>query len=401
MFSLVPLEGTFVCKELDNSFVDLRPLLLHPSSPPQLRLNLGSGECLLQSEEEGVHLGDLAWHSVEINHRRHNVTMTVDRNSHTSLLVPGPDLELRVEDGLFVGGAVALSNPHLLNISAGFRGCIDEVEFNGHKPLSSLRPYSGYKRVHEVSLGCSSQFSATNEDSVSFFSSRAFISLPPWEAQGEVAFECQLRPSARGEDGVILFSATKQEGFVAIEVKDGRVVVTVGNGEGSKTEVRSLTNVHGDLTWHRLRLQLTPHEVQLKVGEELVVDSLAVELQANQPTGPLLIGGLSEEARREARRGGLTLARGSFKGCVQEIRVNARKVGLPHAVVTKDIAVGCEEGQSTAVATADGPVERSEFELLTPDANDNMKNPNLLSLTKLEVAEGGRAALEPKHIKVG
>lgn len=377
------------------------PLLIHPPSPSQLRLNLGSGESLLHSEEEGVHLGDLAWHSVEINHRRDNVTMTVDQSSHTSLLVPGPDLELRVEDGIFVGGAVALSHPRLLNISAGFRGCIDEVEFNGHKPLSSLRPYSGYKRVHEVSLGCSSEFSATDEDSISFFSSRAFVSLPPWEARGEVVFECQIRPSARGEDGVILFSSTKQEGFVAMEVRDGRVVVTVGNGEGSKTVVRSLTNVHSDLTWHRIRLHLTPHEVHLKVGEELVLDSLAAELQANQPTGPLLLGGLSEEARREARRGRLTLAQGSFKGCVQEIRVNARKVGLPHAVITKDITVGCEEGQSTTVATADGPIERPENYFLTPDSNDSMKIPNLLSLTKLEVAEGGRAALEPKHIKVG
>lgn len=373
---------------------------IHPP-PSQLRLNLGSGESWLHSEEEGAHLGDLAWHTVEINHRRHNVTMTVDRNSHTSLLVPGPDLELRIEDGLFVGGAVALSHPRLLNISAGFRGCIDEVEFNGHKPLSSLRPYSGYKRVHEVSLGCSSQFSATDEDSVSFFSSRAFISLPPWGAQREMVFECHLRPSAREEDGVILFSATKQDGFVAAEVRDGRVVVTVGNREGSKTEVRSLTNVHGDLTWHRVRLHVTPHKVQLKVGEELIEDSLAVELRASQPTGPLLLGGLSEEARREARRGGFMLAHGSFKGCVQEIRVNAQKVGLPHAVVTKDIAVGCEDGQRTTVATADGPTEHPEFDLLTPDAKNSVKNQSLLSLTKLEVAEGGRAALEPKHIKVG
>lgn len=326
--------------------------------------------------------------------------MTVDRNSHTSLLVPGPDFELRIEDGLFVGGAVALSHPRLLNISTGFRGCIDEVEFNGHKPLSSLRPYSGYKRVHEVSLGCSSQFSATDEDSISFFSSRAFISLPPWEAQREMTFECLLRPSAREEDGVILFSATKQEGYVTVEVRNGRVVVTVGNGEGSKTEVRSLTNIHSGVSWHRLRLHLTPNEVQLKVGEELIADTLAVELKANQPIGPLLLGGLSEEARREARRGGLMLAHRSFKGCVQEISINTQKVGLPQTVVTKDIAVGCEEGQRNAVATANGPTENPEFDLWTPDTNDNIKNKNLLSLTKLEVAEGGRAALEPKHIKV-
>lgn len=376
----------------------------------QVHLNLGSGERSLRSEK-GLHLSDLAWHSVEINHSRHNVTMTVDRSSHTSLHMPGPDLELSIEDGLFVGGAVGLTHPRLLNIPAGFRGCIHEVVFNEHKLLSSLRPYSGYKRVHQVSLGCSSQFSATEEDSVSFFSSKAFMSLPPWEVLQEGVFECELYPSARGEDGMILFSFTKQEGFIAIEIRDGHVVATVGNGEGSKTELRSLTYVHGNLTWHHLQLHVMPHRVQLKVGEELVKASLGVELQANQPTGPLFLGGLNEEARREARRDGLTtavpggqLARGgggSFKGCLREIRVNTGIVGLPHAVVTKDITVGCKTGGASAAVTTEGPTELPEFDVLTTETNNNMKNPNFLLLNALEVAEGGRAPLEPKHIKVG
>lgn len=346
---------------------------------------------------------------MEINHSRSNVTMTVDRNSHTSLHMPGPDLELSVEDGLFVGGAAGLTHPRLLNISAGFRGCIHEVVFNEHKLLSSLRPYSGYKRVHQVSQGCSSQFSATEEDSVSFFSSKAFMSLPPWEVPQEGVFECELYPSARGEDGMILFSSTKQEGFIAVEIRDGHVVATVGNGEGSKTELRSLTYVHGNLTWHHLQLHVTAHGVQLKVGEELAEASLGVELQANQPTGPLFLGGLDEEARREARRAGLMaavpggqLARGgSFKGCLREIRVNAGKVGLPHAVVTKDITVGCQTGGVTAAVTTEGPTQLPEFDVLTTETNNNMKNPNLLLLNTLQVAEGGRAPLEPKHIKVG
>ncbi|KAE8284920.1 Chondroitin sulfate proteoglycan 4 [Larimichthys crocea] len=82
----------------------------------QVRLDLGSGEHSLRSEK-GIHLSDLAWHSMELTHDYHNVTMTVDRNSHTRLRMPGPDLELSVEDGLFVGRAAGLNNPHLLNIS--------------------------------------------------------------------------------------------------------------------------------------------------------------------------------------------------------------------------------------------------------------------------------------------
>lgn len=324
--------------------------------------------------------------------------------------MPGPDLELSVEDGLFVGGAAGLNHPHLLNVSTGFRGCIDEVVFNEHNLLSSLRPYSGYKSVHEVSVGCSPQFSATEEDFVSFFSSKAFISLPPWEVPQEGMFECELHPSARGEDGMILFSSGRQGGFVAIEIRDGHLVATVGNGEGSKTELRSLTNVHSNHTWYPIQLHLLPHSVQLKVGEKLVKTNLSVELQAIQLKGPLFLGGLNEEARGEARRAGLMSVvpggqlagggGGSFKGCLREIRVNTQRMGLPHATITKDITVGCKTGQAPDAVTTTDPTELPELDVLTTQPMTNKKNPNFLLLRKLEVAEGGRAPLEPKHIKV-
>lgn len=348
---------------------------------------------------------------MELTHDHHNVNMTVDRNSHTSLRMPGPDLELRVEDGLFVGGTAGLNHPYLLNISTGFRGCVDEVVFNEHNLLSSLRPYSGYKSVHEVSLGCSSQFSATEEDSVSFFSSKAFISLPPWEGPQEGVFECELYPSAREEDGIVLYSSGNQGGFVAIEIRDGNLLATVGNGEGSKTELRSLTHVHSNHSWYPIQLHLLPNSIHLKVGEELIKATFSLELQVLQLKGPLFLGGLDEEARGEARRAGLMSAvpggqlagrGGSFKGCLREIRVNTQRTGLPHAVITKDITVGCKTGQAPDAVTITSPTDRPEFDVTTTrPMTNNKKNPNFLLLRKLEVVEGGRAPLEPKHMRVG
>uniref|UniRef100_A0A8C9XC62 Laminin G domain-containing protein n=1 Tax=Sander lucioperca TaxID=283035 RepID=A0A8C9XC62_SANLU len=376
----------------------------------QVRLDLGSGERSLRSEK-GIHLSDLAWHSIELTHNRHNVNMTLDRNFHTSFRMPGPDLELSVENGLFVGGAAGLNHPYLFNISTGFRGCIDEVVFNEHNLLSSLRPYSGYKSVHEVSLGCSPQFSATEEDSVSFFSSKAFITLPPWEGPQEGVFECELYPSAREEDGMVLFSSGNQGGFVAIEIKDGNLVATVGNGEGSKTELRSLTHVHSNHTWYPIQLHLLPNSVQLKVGEELIKATLSLELQVIQLKGPLFLGGLDEEAQGEAQRAGLMSAVSggqkagqgvSFKGCLREIRVNTQRTGLPHAAITKDITVGCNRGQATNALATTSPTNRPEFDVTTTrPITNNKKNPNFLMLRKLEVVEGGWASLEPKHIRVG
>ncbi|XP_068430681.1 chondroitin sulfate proteoglycan 4-like [Clinocottus analis] len=373
----------------------------------QVRMDLGSGERSLRSEK-GIHLSDLAWHSMELTHDQHNVNMTVDRNSHTSLRMPGPDLELSVEDGLFVGGTAGLNRPFLLNISAGFRGCVDEAVFNEHNLLSSLRPYSGYKSVHEVSRGCSPQFSATEDDAVSFFSSKSFIALPPWEGPQEGLFECELYPSAREEDGMVLYSSGNQGGFVSIEIRDGNLVATVGNGESSKTELRSLTHVHSNHTWYPIRMHLLPNSIQLKVGEELVKATLSLELQVVQLKGPLFLGGLDEEARGEARRAGLVSAvpggqpagrGGSFKGCLREIRVNTQRTGLLHAAITKDITVGCKTGQVPNAATTTSPTDRPQLDVTTAQPIANNKK-NFLLLRKLDVLEGGRAPLEPKHMRV-
>lgn len=365
-------------------------------------MDLGSGERSLLSEKS-IPLNDLAWHSVELSHNQHHVTMTIDRNSRTIVQIPGPDVELSVDRGLFVGGAAGLDHPYLFNISTGFRGCVDEAVFNEHNLLSSLKSYSTYKRVHEVSLGCSAQFSATEEDPVSFFSSKSFMALVPWEIPQGGLFECELHPPARKEDGMILYSSSYHNGFVAIEIKEGHLVATVGNGEGSQTELHSITNVQSKQTWYPIQLHLLPQSIQLKVGEELIETNLSRELQVVQLKGPLLLGGLDEKARGDAWQAGLfsTLTgRGtSFKGCLRALRVNSQRRGLPHATITKDVTVGCKMGQTPQTVTAVSPTNQSAFATTAQEAGTRKKN--VLLLRKLEVSEGGRVPLEPKHIKVG
>ncbi|XP_054612370.1 chondroitin sulfate proteoglycan 4-like isoform X2 [Dunckerocampus dactyliophorus] len=371
-------------------------LLELTSGRPQVRVDLGSGEQSLRSERD-TNLTDLAWHSVEVALKHHHVSMTVDRNSHTRIRIPGPDLELSV-DTLFVGGASGLNHPHLLNISTGFRGCLDEAIYNELNLLASLKSYSGYNSNHEVSLGCSELFSATEYDSIHFFSSKAFISLPPWETQHKGVFECELQPSGRKEDGIVLYSSGIQGGVV-LEIRGGHLVATVGTAEGSKIEVRSHTHLYSNLTWYPIQLHLLPHTVQLKVGEELLQARLG--LQNIQLKGPLFLGGLNEPVRGEAKqselmssktRGQLSDSGGSFRGCLREIKVNAQRTGLPQAVVSKDITLDCKTGPPSETMSPTSSTYIPEFDI----RNDS----NFLLLRSLAVEEGSRAPLEPKHIKV-
>ncbi|XP_061554705.1 chondroitin sulfate proteoglycan 4-like isoform X2 [Phycodurus eques] len=373
----------------------------------QVRVDLGSGERTLRSESNAS-LSDLLWHSVEVTHNHHRVSMTADRSSHIRVHMPGPDLELSV-DSLFVGSASGLNHPHFVNVSNGFRGCLDEAVFNELNLLSSLRPYNGYETVHEVSLGCSKLFSATEDDSIHFHSSEAFISLPPWESQQEGVFECDLHPSGTENDGIVLYSAVHQGGGVILEIRNGQLVARVVTIEGSKTELYSDTQLHSNHIWYPIRLQILPHNVQLKVGEELLQASLSPGLQLMQLRGPLFLGGLEEQTWNDAKEAGLVSPKAqwkatesgySFRGCLREIKVNTQRTGLPHVIISKDITVGCKIGQTLDTVSTSSPMYIPEFDATTAQEISDRNVSNILLLRSLEVEEGSWTPLEPKHIKV-
>lgn len=376
----------------------------------QVRLDLGAGERVLVSDK-GNQLNDLAWHTLELLHERYNVTLTVDKHAHTRVKMPRPEQELSVEDGLFVGGSGGLDKLYLPGDVTGFRGCLDEVIFNEHNLLSSLRPYSGLKNVYEVSLGCSPQFLASEHDPISFFSSRAYVSLPPWTALQEWAFECSVHTSAN--EGIILYNSARQGDFVALEIQEGLLMAAVGRG-GSKTELRSLTFVN-DKKWHYVKLYFTAKSLQLTVDEETVKASIAARSKSFQLKGPMFVGGVDDSTRSELRKIGLVsvsgkrVRGGSFKGCLRDIKVNQAAIGLPQALVTKDISVGCEPEREPEMTTTPAsptmplPASVTQTPLhMSTLAKGLVKKygHNFLVLRDLVVPEGGRGSLDSRHIKV-
>ncbi|KAK9974528.1 hypothetical protein ABG768_022617 [Culter alburnus] len=379
----------------------------------QVRLDLGSGEQILLSDS-GTQLNDLAWHTAELLHEIYNVTLTVDNHSKTSLRMPGPERELHINNGLYVGGTGGLDQAYLSSDLNGFRGCLDEVIFNQHNLLSSLRSYSGFKNVYEVSLGCSPQFFANEDDPISFFSSQAYISLPPWTAQHEWAFECSIHTSA--EEGIIMYSSARQGDFVALEIQKGLLLAVVGK-DGSKTELRSLTFIN-DNKWHDVKLFFTPKSLQLTVDGETGKSIISSRSKAFHLKGFLFLGGIDDGTRSEVRKVGLSsvagkrVKGGSFKGCFRDIKINHVKMGLPNAVVTKDISVGCDPEKELDISTTVSPTTLpmtlvdSVTQLPPTDVSTLAKGlvkkygHNFLQLKNLVVPEGGRGALDSKHIKV-
>lgn len=350
---------------------------------------------------------------MDLNHDRLNVNLTVDKHFQTSQRLPGSQQELDISDGLYIGGTGGLDKVYLPTDLTGFRGCLDELLFNQHNLLSSLRPYSGLKNIHEVSLGCSPQFFANEEEAISFFSSRAYVSLPPWSAQQEWTLECSLHTSA--QEGIVMYNSAREGGFVAMEISDGFLVAVVGR-DGTRTELRSLTFIN-DTKWHYVKLYFTSKSLQLTIDGETVKSGIKSRTKSLNLKGFLFLGGVDDGTRSEVRKVGLSsvagkrIKGGSFKGCLREIKVGGILTGLPNALVTKDISVGCEpekEPQSSTTLSLSPAGKLFEFVTQLPSIDvSTLANglvaghgQNFLQLRNLVVSEGGRASLESKHIKV-
>ncbi|XP_041047517.1 chondroitin sulfate proteoglycan 4 [Carcharodon carcharias] len=372
----------------------------------QVKLELGSGEKILRSER-GVKLNDLALHTLNIYHEDDKVTLTVDKHFLTTVKMPGLLHELNIQHGIFVGGIGVFDKPYLEGAASNFRGCIDEMVFNQHDILSSLRTYSGFKNVHEVSAGCSDEFFAEDSEPISLFTSKSYLEFASWNAQEEAMLECTVRTTQ--SLGLLLYNAGRQGDFVAMEVAEGLIRVVIGKS-GKKTHLSSLSHVN-DNNWHDIKLRFTPKHLYLTVDEETVKVTLSFRGKSIKLRGPLFIGGIDDSTRVEILKIGLlsfagSKARGgSFRGCLKDVKANSEKKSLKNVLVTKDISAGCAatNKSSTIVKTTTAemlvvPTASTPQATVKPIAK--AQRTKFLTLNNLVVAEGGQTTLESKHIKL-
>ncbi|NWS60278.1 CSPG4 protein, partial [Chunga burmeisteri] len=376
----------------------------------QLRINFGMGERVLHSQQRSQ-LNDLAWHLVELHHERDNVTLVIDKHDRTNVKMPGILYELNIDYGFYVGGTSKLDVHYLVGALPSFRGCIDDVLFNELDILMPLRPSPGFKNVHEVSVGCSDEFFADEDEPISFFSSRSYVSFPSWNAADEGVLQYTLQTSdARG---LLLYHPGQAGDFIAMEMEDGLIKAYIGNHK-SRTQLSSRRSVN-DSHWHYIELKFTAEYLQLTLDEETVKKSLPPHSKLPLLKGSLFVGGVDDSTRSEVIKlelmsvSGKYARGGSFKGCLRDLKANSEKKSLKNVLVTKDISAGCETESafntnlSLEMAVKNPTVKAAPTFAIFPESSVSLgkeDKSHLLVLSNLIVLEGGQASLESKHIKV-
>ncbi|NXL94535.1 CSPG4 protein, partial [Alectura lathami] len=376
----------------------------------QLRVNFGMGERILHSQQRSQ-LNDLAWHLVELHHEHDNVTLLIDKNDRTSAKMPGVLYELNIDHGFYIGGTTELDVPYLVGALPSFRGCIDDVSFNQLDVLMPLRPSPGFKKVHEVSVGCSDEFFAGEDEPISFFSSRSYVSFPLWNVDGEGILEYALQSSSAR--GLLLYHPGQAGDFIAMEMEDGFIKAYIGKHK-SRMQLSSRRSVN-DNRWHYVKLKFTAEYLQLTLDEETVKKSFPPQNKLPLLKGSLFVGGVDDSTRSEVIKLHLTsvsgkYARGgSFKGCLRDLKANSEKKSLKNVLVTKDISAGCETESafntniSLETAVKYPTVQAAPTLAISPDNSVSLGQEgksHLLVLSNLIVQEGGQASLESRHIKV-
>lgn len=368
------------------------------------------GERVLHSQQRSQ-LNDLAWHLVELHHEQDNVTLVIDKHDRTSAKVPGILYELNNDYGVYIGGIDKLDVPYLVGALPNFRGCIDDVFFNQLDVLMPLRPSPGFKNVHEVLVGCSDEFFADEDDPISFFSTRSYVSFPSWNVvDGEGILEYALQTSTAR--GLLLYHPGQAGDFIAMEMEDGLIKAYVGKHK-SRTQLSSRQSVN-DNHWHYIKLKFTSEYLQLTLDQETVEKSLPTHSKMPLLRGSLFVGGVDDSTRSEVIKldlisvSGKYARGGSFKGCLRDLKVNSEKKSLKNVLVTKDISAGCETGSSfnanlsLETVVRNPAVKAGPTFPISPESSVSLgkeDKSHLLILSNLIVLEGGQALLESKHIK--
>ncbi|KAJ8737306.1 hypothetical protein PYW07_000577 [Mythimna separata] len=299
----------------------------------KLHINLGAGESELSSPK-GIHLNDSQWHHVSIIRREANLTMKVDETSVKKRL-PGRFFELNIHFGIFLGGQGDFSELFLGHME-NFRGCMEDVYYNGVKIIEKARSRSGSVHVEGVTWNCAPEFDADLNSDISFVDEGAYLILPRINSRAGGKWQIEFKTIA--QNAIILYNAGGGRGadFLAVEILEGVIRVKMARGQIVHT-VRV-----NDGQWHKMHLSFYPSMI------ELSVDNIAMHTRIESGgtryldlSDSFYLGGIESEKQQRAFTKGIKAADSSIMGCIKPIEVDEKIYGLPNAVVTYGVSPKC------------------------------------------------------------
>ncbi|XP_076636368.1 chondroitin sulfate proteoglycan 4-like protein [Colletes latitarsis] len=307
----------------------------------KVHINLGAGESEMASAH-GLTLNDLSWHKVNLTRREANITLQIDVIHTTRYLLPGRFFELNIHYGVFIGGQ-GYFNELFLGHTDYLRGCMADIIYNGARVIEHAKSRKGQSQATAVTWGCSPEFDATRSTEVSFVEDGAFTAIPRPIPRSGSRWEFELKTGA--ETGLLLYNTGQSSyaDYLGIELFEGKIRLLMNKGNGP-TELIHDTPV-ADGKWHRVVVDFNPSGIGIAVDQQ--------EKTITLPSGgnryldladTLYVGGTELNKRARALGKGLKSGDVSYKGCLRDMLLDNKELGLPDVKISQGVVVGCVWG---------------------------------------------------------
>lgn len=294
---------------------------------------------------------------------------------------------------------------------------MSDITYNGLQVIEHARARRNSTEANAVSWGCSAEFDANSHAEVSFVEDGAFTAIPRSIPRSGSRWELDVKTVAN--EGLLLFMAglSSHADFLGVELKNGHIRLIMNKGNGATELIHP--SMIADGNWHSVQVDFTTSFIGIGIDGEAHNQSLASGNRYLDLADTLYIGGTELNKRAKALSKDL---RGdiSYKGCLRNMRLDNKELGLPHVKVSQGIVIHCvwgfpcaetkpcvsgalcsQLGVRSFKCTCDRDLcIKSNF---TEEYKFNTNLPvnlELLKVRDVQVLEGKKAALMDKHVSL-
>nr|XP_021142755.1 laminin subunit alpha-3 isoform X2 [Columba livia] len=279
--------------------------------------SLGSGGRQIKIKTSTKY-NDGQWHTVVFGTDGKNVRLVVDglRAQHGRLAT---NSAISIKSPVYVGGLPSLKRQNIPMNS--FKGCLRNFKMNG-QALNAPQQKNGV-------LPC---LDAPAERGIYFFNEGGYITIGNLLLGLDFRIVFTIRP--RSSTGILLHAGSKQDNYLTIYMKRGKVIAAGNSGAGefqtSVTPKRPLSNGQ----WHTITVSQKENMLQLEVGPQRNYTTGLPPLPPRRIHQPLYFGKVPANLDTA-----WLPVKDPFVGCLRNININdkhvsTRRISEVHGVVS-------------------------------------------------------------------
>ncbi|XP_050301015.1 laminin subunit alpha [Anthonomus grandis grandis] len=305
---------------------------------PVLKLDIGNGPEQVNSEK---FVADNVWRQFIIERVGHNLKLSIreelkDKQEDIKTVeknLKGPYTILNLDkekSKLFVGSFPPNYEMQKDIDVSSFDGEIEELVI-GNKPVSLWNFVNGYENNHGAQER--DKLIDTNPNTGLRFNGQGYAIMDATSIQMRNRFWMQMRFKTFASEG-LLFLAGKEKTFVALELRNGKVLYQYNLGHGTKKLASTIA--YNDGHWHTIVVERDGPEGQLKVDDQAF------------PTKSVPITGTSLEAIDTVSFGGYPHVHNfpevtniKYDGCIELVTINSGAIDLRKSIKSYDVTPGC------------------------------------------------------------